>query len=138
MSNLTERDELKKIVEEVVKENLPKIVNEELVKKEKRYEDISLIERIVKVEQSLENINKLLEDFMHAIDRRFEQVDKRFEQVYKRFEQVDNRFEQINKRFEDLLHYMDKRFEDLNKRIGFMSWFIPTIITIIVVVLRFV
>ena len=124
MSNLTERDELKKIVEEVVKENLPKIVNEELVKKEKRYEDISLIERIVKVEQSLENINKLLEDFMHAIDRRFEQVD--------------NRFEQINKRFEDLLHYMDKRFEDLNKRIGFMSWFIPTIITIIVVVLRFV
>ena len=124
MSNLTERDELKKIVEEVVKENLPKIVNEELVKKEERYEDISLIKRIVKVEQSLENINKLLDDFMHAIDRRFEQVD--------------NRFEQINKRFEDLLHYMYKRFEDLNKRIGFMSWFIPTIITIIVVVLRFV
>jgi len=124
MSNLTEREELKKIVEEVVKENLPKIVNEELVKKEKRYEDISLIERIVKVEQSLENINKRLEDFMHAVDRRFEQVDKRFEQ--------------INKRFEDLLHYMDKRFEDLNKRIGFMSWFIPTIITIVVVVLRFV
>ncbi len=124
MSNLTERDELKKIVEEVVKENLPKIVNEELVKKEERYEDISLIKRIVKVEQSLENISKRLEDFMHAVDRRFEKVDYRFEQ--------------INKRFEDLLHYMDKRFKDLNKRIGFMCWFIPTIITIIVVVLRFV
>lgn len=41
-------------------------------------------------------------------------------------------FRQIDKRFEELIHHMDKRFEDLNKRIGFMSWFIPTFVTILI------
>ena len=47
-------------------------------------------------------------------------------------------FEQMDKRFEDMYHYMDKRFEDLNKRIGFISWFVPSIITLVVVILKFI
>ena len=54
------------------------------------------------------------------------------------FRQMEKRFEQVDRRFEDMYHYMDKRFEqvdkrfeDLNKRIGFMSWFTPTIVTLL-------
>ncbi|NOY08739.1 MAG: hypothetical protein GXP33_07845 [Spirochaetes bacterium] len=42
-------------------------------------------------------------------------------------ETMQEGFRRIDKRFETA----DKRFEDLNKRIGFMSWFTPTIITIL-------
>jgi len=130
MANAIDRSEIKKVVKEIVEENLSRIIEEELVKKEKKFGDISIIERIIKVEQSIDNVNKRIEDFIRFVDKRFEQVDKRFEQVDKRFEQVD-------KRFEEMLHYMDKRFEDLNKRINFMSWFIPTIITVVIAVLKF-
>ncbi len=79
------------------------------------------------IDKRFEAVDKRFEQ----IDKRFEQVDKRFEEMYhnmdKRFEAVDKRFEQIDKRFEQV----DKRFEDLNKRIGFMSWFIPTIVTVL-------
>ena len=47
-------------------------------------------------------------------------------------------FESMDKRFESLQHQMDVRFEDMTKRIGFISWFVPTIITIVVVILKFV
>ncbi len=47
-----------------------------------------------------------LQEFMKRVDDRFEAVDKRFEQVDKRFEQVDKRFEQVNERFRDILAYM--------------------------------
>ena len=123
--------ELERIVEETLDRKIKSYLETYLIEREKRYENISLLERIVRVEESLANINKRLEDFIRQVDRRFEQVDKRFEAV--------------DKRFEDLIHYMDKRFEavdkrfeDLNKRIGFISWFVPTIITIVVVVLKFV
>jgi translation elongation factor EF-1alpha len=84
MADLANREEVKKLVREVVKEDLYKIVAEEVVKKEKEYEKISLIERIVKVEQSLDNVNKRLEDFMRYVEKRFEQVDKRFEDLNRR------------------------------------------------------
>ena len=110
---------------------------------DKRFEQID--KRFEQVDKRFEQVEKRFEQ----VDKRFEQVDKRFEQVEKRFEQVDKRFEdmyhymdkrfeQVDKRFEDLYHFMDKRFEqvdkrfeDLNKRIGFMSWFTPTIVTLL-------
>ena len=49
------------------------------------------------------------------------------------FESMDKRFEQVDKRFEDV----NKRFEDMNKRISFMNWFVPSIITLVVVILKF-
>ena len=47
-------------------------------------------------------------------------------------------FESMDRRFEALQQQMDVRFEDMTKRIGFISWFVPTIITIVVVILKFV
>ena len=90
---------------------------------EKRAGQVSLIERIIRVEEAqrshealtrllLEQINLRFEEMQKYMDSRFEQVEKRFEQVDKRFEQVDKRFEQIDKRFEQI----EKRFEQVDKR----------------------
>ena len=86
-----------------------------------------LLERIVRIEESLAHhieltrqgfseMNRRFELLLDQTNRRFEQVDKRFEQVEKRFEQIDKRFEamqiQIGRRFEQV----DRRFEQIDKR----------------------
>ena len=80
--------------------------------------DPVMLERVVKVEESIERQQALMRQGFENMEKRFEQVDKRFEQVEKRFEQVDKRFEQVEKRFEQV----DKRFEelrfDMNARFG--------------------
>jgi len=113
MANIANKEEIAKVVKEIIKEDLDRIVEEHLLNKEKKFKDISVLERIIVIEQSLQNTNKRLEDLIYNMDKRFEQVDKRFGQV-------------------------DKRFEDLNKRINFISWFIPTIITVVVAVLKYI
>ncbi|MFW6338033.1 MAG: hypothetical protein ACOC25_03835, partial [Alkalispirochaetaceae bacterium] len=57
--------------------------------------DPVMLERVVKVEESIERQMALMRQGFDNIEKRFEQVDKRFEQVDKRFEQVDKRFEQV-------------------------------------------
>jgi septation ring formation regulator EzrA len=73
--------------------------------------ELDLIERTIRVEESLKNVQEQLKIGFDYMERRFEQIDKRFEQVDKRFEQVDKRFEQVDKRFEQV----DKRFEELRE-----------------------
>ena len=64
--------------------------------------DPQLLERIVRVEESLEHQRELMERGFARNDQRFEELREdfraRFEQVDKRFEQVDKRFEQVDKR----------------------------------------
>ena len=75
-----------------------------------------ILERIVRIEESLAHHIELTRQGFSEMNRRFEllldQTNKRFEQVEKRFEQIDKRFEQIDKRFEQV----DRRFEQIDKR----------------------
>ena len=50
--------------------------------------DISLAERIVRVEEGIKHQGDLLEKMLEQIDKRFEQVDKRFDDMNKRFSQL--------------------------------------------------
>ncbi len=86
-----------------------------------------LLERIVRIEESLAHhieltrqgfseMNRRFELLLDQTNRRFEQVDKRFEQVEKRFEQIDKRFEQIDKRFEAMQIQIGRRFEQVDRR----------------------
>ena len=93
-----------------------------------------ILERIVRIEESLAHyieltrqgfleMNKRFELLLYQTNRRFEQIDKRFEamqiQIDRRFEQVDRRFEQIDKRFDQV----DGRFDALTRRMDrFMVW----------------
>jgi phage shock protein A len=56
-------------------------------------------DRLIRVEATLEEMKR-------GIDQRFEQLDKRFEQLDRRFEQLDRRFEQVDRRFEQMLEFM--------------------------------
>lgn len=79
-----------------------------------------LLERIVRIEESLAHHIELTRQGFSEMNRRFEllldQTNRRFEQVDKRFEQVDKRFEQIDKRFEAMQIQIDRRFEQVHKR----------------------
>jgi len=60
-------------------------------------------ERLIRVEATLQ-------EFMKRVDERFEQVDKRFEQVDKRFEHMRA---DTNSRLEELRADMNARFNDM-------------------------
>ena len=86
-----------------------------------------LLERIVRIEESLAHhieltrqgfaeMNRRFELLLDQTNKRFEQVDRRFEQVDKRLEQIEKRFEQIDKRFEAMQIQIDRRFEQVNRR----------------------
>ena len=79
-----------------------------------------IIERIVRIEESLAHHIELTRQGFSEMNRRFEllldQTNKRFEQVEKRFEQIDKRFEQIDKRFEAMQIQIDRRFEQVDRR----------------------
>jgi DNA repair exonuclease SbcCD ATPase subunit len=67
--------------------------------------DPRLLERMVRVEESLEHQRELMERGFARNDQRFEELRQdfraRLDQVDKRFEQVDKRFEQVDKRLEE-------------------------------------
>ena len=77
--------------------------------------DISLAEKIVRVEEGIKHQGDLLEKMLEQMDKRFEQVDKRFEEL--RLD-MNNRFEQVDKRFEELRLDMNKRFSQLQWTMG--------------------
>jgi len=100
-----------------------------------------ILERIVRIEESLAHhieltrqgfseMNRRFELLLDQTNKRFEQVEKRFEQIDKRFEamqiQIDRRFEQVDRRFEQIdkrFDQVDRRFDALTRRMDrFMVW----------------
>ena len=108
-----------------------------------------LLERIVRIEESLAHqieltrqgfleMNRRFELLLDQTNRRFEQVEKRFEQIDKRFEamqiQIDRRFEQVDRRFEQIdkcFDQVDRRFDALTRRMDrFMVWSFSTTLAV--------
>ncbi len=109
-----------------VKGNLPSWLRE-MAPLDVRTVDPQLLERIVRVEDSLDNQLKLIERGFDQVDKRFQQVEKRLDQVDKRFEEqredfisrfdrVDKRFDQVDKRFEEQREDFISRFDRVDKR----------------------
>ena len=122
------REEVEKIVAEKVKEAL-----EEFVRKgEGRIKELSLIERIVKVEEELKALREIEQARFEASEKRFEalqkEIEARFEASEKRFEalqrEIQARFEAFEKRFEALQREMDACFSSLERRLNFTQWII--------------
>ena len=106
--------------------------------REKELYEVSLIERIVRVEEELKNLRKEMEYLRKEMDYRFEallrEMNARFEAITKdmnaRFEaitrEMNTRFEAItremNTRFETQKRESDARFEALEKRFNFLQW----------------
>ena len=78
-----------------------------------------MLERMVRVEESLTHQMELIKQIIQETQQRFELVDKRFELMDRRFEQMDRHFEQMDRRVEQI----DRRFEELTQRMDrFIVW----------------
>lgn len=108
-----------------------------------------ILERIVRIEESLAHhieltrqgfleMNRRFELLLDQTNKRFEQVEKRFEQIDKRFEamqiQIDRRFERVDRRFEQIdkrFDQVDRRFDALTRRMDrFMVWSFSTTLAV--------
>ena len=108
-----------------------------------------ILERIVRIEESLAHhieltrqgfseMSRRFELLLDQTNKRFEQVEKRFEQIDKRFEamqiQIDRRFEQVDRRFEQIdkrFDQVDRRFDALTSRMDrFMVWSFSTTLAV--------
>ena len=89
--------------------------------------DLSLSERIVRVEEGIKHQGDLLEKMLDQMDKRFEQVDKRLEELRldmnNRFEQVDKRFDDVNRRFSQLQWTMGIGFTILAALMGIFNFY---------------
>ena len=104
-----------------------KIIPIEAAYQSRDYErDVSLAERIVRVEEGIKHQGEILEKILHQMDKRFEQVDKRFGQIDKRFEQIDKRLDLMEKSIDSRFEQVDKRIEelreDMNSRFSHLQW----------------
>ena len=115
----------RELLQEAISQELARFVKEQ----EERAGRVSLIERIVRVEEALLAQSEVIKALQREMDKRFEAMERRFEGVVKRFYAVDKRFEAMDARFEALQREMDKRFEAMDKRFdslerrfSFMQW----------------
>jgi len=128
--SLTSAD-LKQIEEHIenhIKNNIGSWIGDISLTKSSYFNEIELIERMVRVEEELKNQRELMLIGFEQVNKRFEDMQKYMD---KRFEQVDKRFEQVDKRFEDMQKYMDKRFEDVNSKFKMMFAFMTLGFTIL-------
>jgi len=141
--------EVAEIVEKILEEKLGDYFSRYLAGREREYERIGVIERLIRLEEELKAQREVMVARFEAMDRRFEAVDRRFETVNNRFEDLihymDKRFEDLihcmDNRFEDLIHYMDNRFEDINRRFTLLTWLISSLfgaLALLITVFKFV
>ena len=120
--------------------------------KEKELYEVSLTERIIRVEEELKNLRKEMEYLRKEMDYRFEallrEMNARFEALLAEQralrEEMNARFEAITKemnvRFEVQKRESDARFEALEKRLNFLQWTMMsgfTILSILITVFSF-
>ena len=129
MAEMLTEDKVRKIIEDYIGKKLDETVKKFIAHREVYPEELSLIERIIRVEEELKSQRELMKKSFELIEKRFEQIDRRFDQIDKRFEQVDKRFEQVDKRIEELRDYTDKRIKLLTQIV--ISFNIPVLIGII-------
>jgi len=124
-------DFLKDYVSRFIREELERFV----LSNEQKAKELSLIERVIRVEEELKALREIESARFDAMEKRFEalqremnarfealqkEMNARFEAIDKRFEVTLKRFEAIDKRFEAI----DIRFEAIEKRLTFLQWFL--------------
>ena len=159
--NILKKEELVDMIRSLIAEQLEAYVREH----ELKAKELSLLERIIRVEEELKAQREIIASLQKemivrfeamderfvvlqremdrrfgVIEKRFEAMDKRFEAMEKRFEVIEKRFEAMDERFELLQREMDKRFESVEKHLSFLQWFMTggfTFISILITIVNF-
>jgi len=95
MGSPMEKDQLETIGE-YVKSHFDEWLGESSLKLVRPESEVSLSERIIRVEEGMKAQIEIFNRVSDQIEKRFEQVDKRFEQVDKRFDRVDSSIRRVN------------------------------------------
>ncbi len=131
--------EIEKYVAKVVESQLQQAIEEFGRRNEIRLKELSLIERVVKVEEELKSLRETLEVKFDAFDKRFEALQR---EMNARFEGVDKRFEALQREMNARFEAVDKRFEAMDKRFSVIQWMIgifvgvPALLIAIIEVLK--
>jgi chaperonin cofactor prefoldin len=134
MENLSKED-FEAIAKSILETHLKAAIEDFVRKNEERARELSLIERVIRVEEELKSLREIEAARFEASEKRFEalqrEMNARFEAVDKRFEAVDKRFEAMDTRFEALQREMNARFEAVERRLNFMQWFMGAGFTVV-------
>ncbi len=76
---------------------MKKVIAQYIAENEAKMKELSLIERVIRVEEELKALREVQISMMREMNARFEAIDKRFETLEKANQQ---RFEAIEKRFD--------------------------------------
>jgi chaperonin cofactor prefoldin len=116
------------VLENYLKGYISSFIREELERfvltNEQRAKELSLMERVIKVEEELKSLREIESARFEAMEKRFEAMEKRFEAMEKRFEAMDKRFESLQREMNARFEAIDKRFEAMDKRFTFLQWFV--------------
>ena len=123
MKNTMTRAEIEEYVAKVMEVQMREAVETFVQNNEIKLKELSLIERVVRVEEELKYLRQMFEVKFDAVEKRFDQVDKRFESLQR----------EMNARFEA----MDKRFTVVRWMIGLLGG-IPAMIIALTNVLQFI
>jgi hypothetical protein len=129
--------EIEEFVTKVMEVRLQQAVETFVQNNEIKLKELSLVERVVRVEEELKYLRQMFEVKFDAVEKHFEIINKHFEIINKRFETVD-------KRFESLQREMNARFEAMDKRFSVVQWMIgifvgiPAIIIALTNVIQFI
>lgn len=89
---------------------------------ERRARELTLMERVVRVEEELNALREIQIAHFGAAEKRFEAIEKRFEAMDKRFEAMEKRFEALQREMAARFEAVDKRFEAMDKRFTMLQW----------------
>lgn len=135
-TNVVTKAEMEQYFSKMMETRLKQAMEEFIEKNDVRIKELSLIERIVRVEDELKALREISEAKFDASEKRFELLQRimneRFEAVDKRFEalqrEMNARFEAVDKRFESLQREMNARFEAMDKRFSAVQWMIGILV----------
>ena len=113
------------VLENYLKGYISSFIREELERfvltNEQRAKELSLMERVIKIEEELKALREIESARFEAMEKRFEAMDKRFEALQR---EMDKRFESLQREMNARFEAIDKRFEAMDKRFTFLQWFV--------------
>ena len=112
-ANTVTKAEMEEYFSRAMESRLQKAMEEFVEKNEIRLKELSLIERIVRVEEELKSLREMSEIKFEAMEKRSEALQR-----------------EMNARFEALQREMSARFEAIEKRFSFVQWMIGILVGI--------
>jgi hypothetical protein len=117
-ANVVTKAEMEQYFSKMMEIRLKQALEEFIARNDVRIKELSLIERIVRVEEELKALREISEAKFDASEKRFELLQRT----------INERFEAMDKRFESLQREMNARFEAMDKRFSTIQWMIGILV----------